>query len=69
MIPGRFAFPHNERQLFKKRQGKKRVIMVFYIGGITFSEISAIRFLNKITKDKVFVIATTEIINGIKCIK
>ena len=47
---------------------KKRIVVVFFIGGVTFAEISAIRFLNKLT-DKTFVVLTTETLNGFKCIK
>jgi hypothetical protein len=43
--------------------------MVYYIGGITYGEIAAIRFLNKLFKDKKFIIATTQIINGETCIE
>jgi len=41
-----------------------RVIMVFFIGGCTFAEISALRFLSQQDENNVeFVIATTKIIN------
>jgi hypothetical protein len=33
--------------------------LVYYIGGVTYGEIAAIRFLNKLFKDKKFIIATT----------
>ena len=44
-------------------------MLVYFIGGITFGEIAAIRFLNKIFKDKKLIIATTQIINGDSCIE
>jgi len=44
-------------------------VLVYYIGGITFGEIAAIRFLNKLFKDKKFIIATTQIINGDACVE
>jgi hypothetical protein len=44
-------------------------VLVYFIGGITFGEIAAIRFLNKIFKDKKLIIATTQIINGDSCIE
>lgn len=48
---------------------KKKVIMVFYLGGVTYGEIAAIRFLNKLPyMDKIFLIATTQIINGNRCV-
>lgn len=41
-----------------------RVILVFFIGGCTFAEISALRFLAQQDENNVeFVIATTKIIN------
>ena len=68
----KYKYPSNENELFEKRSsytaGGKKVILVFYVGGVTYSEISAIRFLNKMYPDKVFVIATTQIINYKKCI-
>jgi len=43
--------------------------LIYYIGGVTYGEIAAIRFLNKLFKDKKFIIATTSIINGDTCIE
>ena len=67
-----FRYPHNEAELFQQKgsysSSGKKVIMVFYIGGVTYAEISAIRFLNKLHKDKVFCIAATQIINYKKCL-
>ena len=73
LLPGWMAYPHNEIELVKTQKSmnskdKKRIVVVFFIGGVTFAEISAIRFLNKLT-DKTFVILTTETLNGFKCIK
>ena len=45
--------------------GKRRVVLVVIIGGVTFAEINAIRFLSgrpEVNCD--FVIATTKLING-----
>ena len=49
---------------------KKRRVLIYYIGGITYGEIATLRQLNKILKDwnLEFTIATTEIISGQKCI-
>ncbi|XP_026473937.1 vacuolar protein sorting-associated protein 33A-like isoform X2 [Ctenocephalides felis] len=42
-----------------------RVILVFFLGGCTYAEISALRFLSQQEENNVeFVIATTKIING-----
>lgn len=50
-------------------QSKRRKVLVYYIGGITYGEIAAIRYLNKIFTDRKFIIATTQIINGDTCIE
>lgn len=72
-ITPKFKYPTNEYELFEKRgvnaaEGKK-IILVFYIGGVTYSEISAIRYLNKMHKNYQFVVATTQIINYKKCLE
>lgn len=48
---------------------RRKKILVYFIGGITYAEISAIRFLNKLFPDKQFIIATTQIINGDSCVE
>ena len=52
----------------KKELNIQDVYLIFYIGGITYSEISALRNLSRSIK-KSFIIATTSIINGSKFIK
>jgi len=42
----------------------KKVVLVFFIGGCTFAEISAIRWLNKNNDHCTFVVGTTKLING-----
>jgi len=65
MLPGAYISPTNEHELFSTQrlpgnpEVRKKKIMVYYIGGITYGEIAAIRFLNKLFKDKKFIIATT----------
>ncbi|KAG7264889.1 hypothetical protein CRUP_007328 [Coryphaenoides rupestris] len=68
MLPG----PHfEERQqlpagLHKKRQqGENRTTLVFFLGGVTYAEIAALRFLSQ-TEDSgmEYIIATTKLING-----
>lgn len=44
-------------------------ILMFFVGGITYSEIAALRFLTKMNTDKHIIIATTKIINGNNFIK
>lgn len=68
ILPG----PHfEERQslptgLQKKRQpGENRVTLVFFLGGVTFAEIAALRFLSQLEDGGTeYVIATTKLING-----
>ena len=47
------------------RANKRQVVLVMFIGGVTFAEIGALRFLS--TRPEVksdFVIATTKLVNG-----
>jgi hypothetical protein len=64
--------PENEHELFmplrRSASNERRKILVYFIGGITFAEISAIRFLNNLYADKQFIIATTSIISAKKCL-
>jgi vacuolar protein sorting-associated protein 33A len=78
LLQGPHDFPANEADFFGNKQvpqgliidqSKKRRVLVYYIGGITYGEIAAIRFLNKIFTDRKFIIATTQIINGDACIE
>ena len=45
-------------------ESKKKIVLVFFIGGITMAEISAFRYLNKRNDDIEYVIVTTKLING-----
>ncbi|XP_005922805.2 vacuolar protein sorting-associated protein 33A isoform X1 [Haplochromis burtoni] len=73
MLPG----PHfEERQqlpsgLHKKRQqGENRTTLVFFLGGVTYAEIAALRFLSQVEDSGMeYVIATTKLINGTTWIK
>lgn len=38
--------------------------MVFFLGGVTYAEISALRFMSQQTRNRRFVVATTNIISG-----
>ena len=61
--------PQNvEKDFFSSTHNTKK-ILVYFLGGVTFAEVAAIRYLNNCRKfkDRVkFVIATTSIINGNK---
>ncbi len=64
-LPGDFDFPVYEKEVTNPRN-KKNFILLVFIGGITYAEISAIRFLNNNMKEYKFIILTTHIINGKK---
>ena len=59
-LPGDTHCPDNENRLLNPI-GKNFILLVF-IGGITYSEIAAIRYLNKKIKNIKFIILTTHII-------
>ncbi|KAL9650605.1 hypothetical protein ABK040_006406 [Willaertia magna] len=42
----------------------KKVVLVYFIGGVTFSELAAISYLNERSNDCEFIVATTKLING-----
>ncbi|KAF4113737.1 vacuolar protein sorting-associated protein 33A [Onychostoma macrolepis] len=73
ILPG----PHfEERQLVptglhKKRQpGENRTTLVFFLGGVTYAEIAALRFLSHMEDSGTeYIIATTKLINGTSWIK
>uniref|UniRef100_A0A4W4HLK5 Vacuolar protein sorting-associated protein 33A n=1 Tax=Electrophorus electricus TaxID=8005 RepID=A0A4W4HLK5_ELEEL len=73
MLPG----PHfEERQqlpsgLHKKRQqGENRTTLVFFLGGVTYAEIAALRFLSQMEDGGTeYIIATTKLINGTSWVK
>lgn len=73
LLPGAYYSPPNEHEFFRPGKGpdsmRKKKVMVYFIGGVTFAEISAIRFLNKLFPNLKFIVATTSIINGNKCIE
>ena len=63
-LPGETEFPANEKEVYQPKT-KQNFILVVFIGGITYAEISAIRYLNsKRSTDHKFIILTTQILNG-----
>ena len=63
--------PTNEQKLFSSsstsgRPGgfKKKRVIIYFIGGITYAEIAAFRFLQLLIPGFKFIIAATSIING-----
>ena len=56
------AFSEDQTSVRKDTKKNYRIVLVYFIGGVTFSEISALRFLGSKLKCH-FIIATTDIIN------
>ena len=65
LIPGECVFPPNEQEFFEKR--KRRRVLVYYLGGVTNAEISALKFLGSLLNTQ-FIVATTQIINGLRAV-
>ena len=61
-LPGEYSFPKDEGDIVKAPTDIKYFLLVF-IGGITYGELSAVRYLNKKLKNKKFVILTTGMVN------
>lgn len=61
-LPGPTEFPKNESSVIKPTKDKNIILLVF-VGGITFSEIAAIRYINSHNPKYQFIIITTSIIN------
>lgn len=52
------------------QQGENRVTLVFFLGGVTYAEIAALRFLSQMEDGGTeYIIATTKLINGTTWIK
>ena len=61
-IPGDTDFPADESEIFGASLNKQFILLV-YIGGITFGELAAVRYLNKKNRNKKFIVLTTGMIN------
>lgn len=64
-IPGESDFPSDESEMTNENNEKKYFLVVF-IGGITYGELGAIRYLNKSFKNKKIIVLTTSMINSKK---
>lgn len=64
-IPGESDFPSDESEITNENNEKKYFLVVF-IGGITYGELGAIRYLNKSFKNKKIIVLTTSMINSKK---
>ncbi|PIO39460.1 hypothetical protein AB205_0011470 [Aquarana catesbeiana] len=52
------------------QQGENKVMLIFFLGGVTFAEIAALRFLSQLEDGGTeYIIATTKLINGTTWIK
>ena len=74
LIPGPQIFPQDEVDFFEpkneiKSRSEKKKVLLYFVGGVTFAEIAAIRFLNEQNNTPFkFCIATTQIISGNKAV-
>lgn len=62
-IPGEFKYPDDESEIISQKTDKQFILLVF-IGGLTYGELAAIRYLNKTIRNKKFIILTTHMINS-----
>lgn len=52
------------------QQGENRTTLVFFLGGVSYAEIAALRFLSQMEDSGMeYIIATTKLINGTTWIK
>jgi len=64
--------PAEEQEFFEPQTVRAKKVLVYFLGGVTFAEIAAIRFLNThnmFSSRYKFVVATTSIISSEKCTK
>jgi len=59
-LPGEYDYPKEEK---KSDMNAPKVYLVVYIGGITYGELSAIRYLNNLMKNRKIIVLTTHMIN------
>ena len=62
-IPGETHYPSDESEIINNNYNDIKYFLVVFIGGITYGELAAIRYLNKTYKNKKFVVLTTSMIN------
>ncbi len=58
-LSGEYDFPKNE----KNNLPEKKIFLVVFVGGITYGELGAIRYLNSKSKNNKFIVITTSMIN------
>jgi hypothetical protein len=52
-----------------KDKKKKMIIVLYFVGGVTYSEICAANYLTKKYPDKYFIVATTQTLNQKKVVE
>eukprot|EP00826_Nyctotherus_ovalis_P036071 TRINITY_DN3169_c0_g1_i14.p1 TRINITY_DN3169_c0_g1~~TRINITY_DN3169_c0_g1_i14.p1 ORF type:complete len:549 (-),score=142.29 TRINITY_DN3169_c0_g1_i14:168-1814(-) len=62
LVPGEKLVLASSEAL-RRRAGGKSVVLVYFVGGVTYAEVSCLRFLSKQTGVE-FIVATTQFING-----
>jgi len=72
MLPGPKRIPSDPktklRKMFESNKGeRKKVILVYFVGGVTYAEVSCFRYLTETTGIQ-FIVATTQFINGNKMV-
>ena len=73
MLPGEINTPkqREEQEFFESNPSRLKRVLVYFLGGVTYAEIAAIRWLNtshpRLAGRFKFVIATTSIISSKKC--
>ena len=65
-ISNEFKFPDDENKIININKKEKDFILLIFIGGITYGELAAIRYLNNSLKNKKFIVLTTGMINSKK---
>ena len=68
-LPGETDFPINESEIINNEKNERKYFLAVFIGGITYGELAAIRYLNKINKNKKIIVLTTSMINTNKIFK
>ena len=61
-LPGECEYPNDESEIISQKNEKQFILLVF-IGGLTYGELAGIRYLNKKSKNKKFIILTTNMTN------
>jgi len=68
LVEGKFAYFNQKMNAINNTKLVPKAVLIFFIGGVTYAEISALRFLAK-QKGIQILIATTSVINGISFLK